>query len=109
MVLNVKGIDIYLMTLNDNRYCSKCGTVTSQRKKRIDSTDMWFYRNIRNIVVVSKDKVLREIQTKKTRRIKKRQLEFLRQVMNEVGSENLKFRKHIESRRGQMKSANNPI
>lgn len=61
MVLNEKGIGIYLMTFNDNRYCSECGSVTSQRKKGIDSTDIWFYRDIGNNMDVSNDKVLSEI------------------------------------------------
>ncbi|MGX9987587.1 reverse transcriptase domain-containing protein [Soonwooa purpurea] len=89
-------------------YGSESWTISSRMRRRLEATEMWFYRRMLRISWtqhVSNYEVLRRMQTKRRLMldIRKRQLKFLGHVMRKEGLENLILTGRIEGGRDRGK------
>ena len=89
-------------------YGSEIWTISSRMRRRLEATEMWFYRRMLRISWtqhVSNYEVLRRMQTKRRLMldIRKRQLKFLGHIMRKKGLKNLILTGRIEEGRDRGK------
>lgn len=99
----VRVLDCYVNSVL--LYGSECWTISAQMAKRLEATEMWFFRRMLRISWtdhVTNQEILQRVGRKKTLMMTlRRQLKFLGHVMRKEGMENLTLTGRIEGMRSR--------
>ncbi|XP_069972232.1 uncharacterized protein [Penaeus vannamei] len=95
----VRVLDCYVNSVL--LYGSECWTISAQMEKRLEATEMWFFRRMLRISWtdhVTNQEILQRVGRKKTlmMTLRRRQLEFLGHAMRKEKRENLTLTGRIE-------------